>query len=110
MLLGLCPSIVGYCLSVCYWVVYVFCSSIITRYPSLLDTVCPLVLSRYLSVCYWVCVHQLLVIVCSCVTGWFMSTVHPLLLGYPSLLDKYVQYCWVGICPYVIGFVSINCW
>ena len=79
------------------------------RYPSLLDTVCSLLLGRYLSVFYWVCVHQFLVTVCPCVIGWFMSTPNPLLLGYPSLLYKPVHYCWVGICPYVIGFVPINC-
>ena len=39
-----------------------------------------------------------------------MCTVHPLLLGFPSLLDKSVHHCWVGFCPYVIAFVSINCW
>ena len=44
------------------------------------------------------------------VIGWFISTVHPLLHGYPSLLDKSVHYCWVGFCQYVIWFVSINCW
>ena len=76
-------------------------------YPSLLDTVCSLLFGRYLSVCYWVCVHQLSVTVTPCFIVWLMSTVHPLLHGYPSLLDNSVHYCWVGICPYVYGFVSI---
>ena len=79
-------------------------------YPSLLDTVCPLLLGRYLSVCYWVCVHQLLVTVCSCVIGWFMYTVNPLLQGILHYWIQSVHKCWVGICPYVIGFVSINFW
>ena len=69
MLMGLCPSIAGYYLSVCYWVFYVHCPSIITRYPSLLDTVCPLVSGRYMSICYWVGVHQLLVTISPCVIG-----------------------------------------
>ena len=62
---------------------------------------------------------SLLVTVSPCVIGWFMSTVlfgrylstvHPLLLWYPSLLEQSDHYCWVGICLYFIVFVSINCW
>ena len=55
--------------------------TLLVGYPSLLDIVCPLLLGKYLSVCYLVCVHQLLVTICPCVIGWFMSTVHPLLQG-----------------------------
>ena len=63
-------------------------------------------LGRYLSVCYWVCVHQLLVTVCLYVVGWFMSTVHLLLLRYPSLLDTVCPLL-LGIFPYVIGLVLV---
>ena len=72
----------------------------------LLGCLCLYLLGRYLSVCYWACVYQLLLTVCPCVVGWFMSihyykvsfitgyslsiivgkvmsTVHPLLHGYP---------------------------
>ena len=38
-----------------------------------------------------------------------MSTVHLLLLGYPSLLDTVCPLL-LGIFPYVIGLVFINCW
>ena len=70
MLLGLCPSIVGYCLSVCYWVGYVYCPSVITWVSLITGYSLSIVVGgRYLSVCYWVCVHQLLVNVCPYVIG-----------------------------------------
>ena len=70
---GLCPYIVGDCLFVCHWVVYVH-TLLVTVVRVSMGGLCPYIVGNCLFVCRWVVyVHTLLVTVCPCVVGWFMS-------------------------------------
>ena len=67
-------------------------------------------MGRYLSIFYWINVHQLLVTVCPCVVWCLCLLPIPYNLGILHYWIQFVRYCWVGIFPYVIGLVFINCW
>ena len=115
-LVGICPYVIRFVyincwlLSVYYWVNDAHCPSVVTWISFItgysLSIIAPYIIVFVSINCCLLSVRVLLVGLCPSIVGYCPSIIK----RYPYYwTQSIIHYCWVGICPYVIGFVSTNC-